>query len=197
MPTSIISICNMALAWIGTNRIAALTENSPGAQICSQFYDPARLQTLRDHQWNFAQSRATLAPVDVPAEYPEYAYAYAWPDKCVRAHKVYLNGNDYDFTVVLGPDGASRMILTSVPNAVLSFTADVSDPTLFDPLYARALARRLAADAGTVIFKNNPQKMQELETYYLNEVRKAQAKDAEEGTPDNDTEIPWITARTI
>ena len=196
MANSIVSICNMELGWIGTNPIASLTENSPEARACTQFYDVARLQTLRDHQWNFAQTRATLALIDVPAEYPEYAYAYAWPDKCVRAHKAYYNGNTYEFTVVLAADGASRMILTNLQYAVLSFTADVSDPNLFDPLYARALARRLAADIGTIFFKNNPQKLQELETLYMNEVRKAQAKDAEEGTADNDTDIPWVTART-
>lgn len=195
MATSIVSICNMALGWIGTKGIASLTENSPERRACEQFYDEARKQSLRDHPWNFAQTRVTLAPVDAPDEYPEYAYAYAWPDKCVRAQKVYQNGNEYDFEVVLAADSASRMILTNAQYAVLAYTADVSDPSLFDPLYVRALARRLAADIGTVFFKNDIQKLQALETYYQNEVRKAQAKDSEEGKPDKDEEIPWITAR--
>lgn len=197
MATSVISICNMALGWIGTNSIASLTQNDPGARACNQFYDMARQQTLRDHPWNFAQSRIALAAVDVPDTYPEYAYAYAWPDKCIRAHKVRNDAGDYDFEVVLSPDGSGRMILTNAQNAVLLYTADVADPTLFDPLYTRALARRLAADMGKVFFKNNAQTMQELETYYANEVRKAQAMDAREGKPDAEEEIPWILARTM
>jgi hypothetical protein len=197
MATSIVSIWNMALGWIGTKGVTSLTENSPERRACEQFYDIARQQTLRDHPWNFAQTRVALAEVDVPDTYPEYAYAYAWPDKCIRAHKVRNDAGEHDFEVVLAADGASRMILTNTQNAVLLYTADVKDPALFDPLYVRALARRLAADMGKVFFKNNPQTMQELETYYSNEVRKAQAMDAREGKPEVEEEIPWIMARTM
>lgn len=197
MAVSIVSICNMALGWIGTSPITSLTQASPEARACSQFYDMARQQTLRDHPWNFAQARVALAKVDVPDTYPEYAYAYTWPNSCIRAHKVYYNGTPYDFEVALAEDGSSRVILTNAPEAVLSYTKDVSDPNLFDPLYVRALARRLAADIGKVFFKNNPQSAQELETYYANEVRKAQAMDAREGKPDTVDDNPWILARTM
>lgn len=196
MTTSEVSICNMALGWVGTRSIAALSENSPEARACSQFYGPAREQTLRDHAWNFAQARVTLAEVTVPAEYPEYAYAYAWPSDCLRALKVRSTaGGDEDFEVVLSTSGASRMILTNAEAAVLIYTKNVRDPAVFDPLYVRALARRVAADIGKVFFKNNQQAMQELETYYLNEIRKAQTQDAGEGKPEPVEESTWITAR--
>lgn len=187
----------MALGWIGTNSITSLDQATPEARTCRQFYDMARQQTLRDHPWNFAQARVQLAEVGVPATYPEYAYAYAWPDKCIRAHKVYTGGIATDFEVALSEDGSGRILLTNAPEAVLAYTRDVSDPNMFDPLYVRALARRLAADIGKVFFKSNPQTMQELETYYANEVRKAQAMDAREGKPDTVDDIPWITARTM
>lgn len=197
MASSIVSICNMALGWIGTKSITAPGENSPEGRACAQFYDPARQQTLRDHPWNFAQARVSLAEVSVPDEYPEYAYAYAWPTRCLHAHTIYSNGAKYDFEVVSSPDGSGRMIMSNAPVAVLAYTADVTDPTLFDPLYARALSRRLAADIGKVFFKNNPQAMQELETYYANEMRKAQAMDAREGKPDEVETNPWLLSRTM
>jgi hypothetical protein len=196
MATSVVSICNMALGWVGTRSIASMTENSPEARACSQFYEPARAQTLRDHAWNFAQARVALASLPVPAAYSEYAYAYAWPSDCLRALKVRnAAGMEEDFEVVLAPDGASRMILTNAASAVLVFTKDVEDPGVFDPLYVRALARRVAADIGKVFFKNNSQAVQELETYYLNEIRKAQTLDAGEGKPETVDESSWITAR--
>lgn len=196
MATSEVSICNMALGWVGTRSIASLTENSPEARACGQFYGPAREQTLRDHAWNFAQARVTLAGVTVPDEYPEYSYAYAWPSDCLRALKVRdASGAEAEFEVVLATSGASRMILTNAETAVLVYTKNVSDPAVFDPLYVRALARRIAADIGKVFFKNNQQAMQELETYYLNEIRKAQTQDAAEGKPEDVAESTWITAR--
>lgn len=189
-----VSICNMALGWVGTKNISVMGENSPEGRACAQFYDLARQQTLRDHPWNFAQSRITLAAVDVPDTYPEFSYAYAWPAGCLRAQRVYQNGAEYDFRVVLAPSGTERMILTNAADAVLSYTADVSDPSLFDPLYARALSRRLAADIGKVFFKSNPQAAQELETYYTMEVRRAQAQDAGEGKPATADSHPWLDA---
>jgi len=196
MATTIVDICNMALGWIGTKGITSLSDSSPEAKICLRYLEPARLQVLREHPWNFAQKRATLAEVDVPDEYPEYAYAYLWPADCVTAFKVYKNTAPYDFEVVLSADGSTRMILTTIDTAVLSYTADVSNPALFDPLFAKMLARRLAADIGKAFFKNNPQAVQELETLYINELRRATAKDAGEGKSDPEDEISWITART-
>jgi hypothetical protein len=100
-----------------------------------------------------------------------------------------------DFEVVLAANGASRMILTNADVAVLVYTSNVTDPGVFDPLYVRALARRIAADIGKTFFKNNAQAQQELETYYINEIRKAQTQDAGEGKPEDVAESTWVTAR--
>lgn len=196
MAASETSICNMALKWVGTRSIAAMTENSPEGRECIQFYGPAREQTLRDHAWNFAQTRIALAALPVPATYTEYSYAYAWPSRCLRALKI-LNaaGDTEEFEVVLSSNGASRMILTNAETAVLVYTLDVTDPGVFDPLFARALARRLAADICPGLRKGDTRKAQELETYYINEIAKAQTRDAGEGKPENVAESSWIVAR--
>jgi hypothetical protein len=198
MAVSEVSICNMALGWCGVGRvIAALDEVSPEARLCRQYYGPAREQTLRDFSWNFATKRVSLAEKTVPDEYDEYAYAYGYPVDCLRALKLRAAGLEYDFEVVLAADGASRLILADVEEAVLVYTSNVSIPALFDPLFVKALARRLAADMGPTIFKSNAQKIQELETLYKNEILRAQAADAKEGKPDEVEEIPWIVARTM
>lgn len=196
MATSIVSICNMAMGWLGARSIAVLTENSPEARSCNKFYGPAREQTLRDHAWNFAEARVALASITVPAEYPEYAYAYAWPSGCLRVLKVNnaLGGSE-KFKIARAADESGRMILTNAKNAVLVYTANVSDPVTFDPLYVRALARRLAADTCPELLKGNLKKAQEQETYYLNEIHKAQARDAGEGEGEEPEEDTWLVAR--
>lgn len=196
MATSVVSICNMAMGWLGTRSIAAPTENSPEARACNKFYGPAREQTLRDHAWNFAEARVVMASIAVPAEYPEYSYAYAWPSGCLRVLKVNnASGGNEKFKIARSSDGSGRMILTNAETAVLVYTADVSDPATFDPLYVRALARRLAADACPELLKGNMRKAQEQETYYLNEIHKAQARDAGEGEGEEAEEDTWLVAR--
>lgn len=193
-----IAICNMALGFCGAAPIASLTEARPEARYCAQYYDLARERVLRDHPWNFAQHRARLAELDVPEGYAAvFLYAYAMPADCIKAQKVLdEGGNELDFEVALGTDRASRIVLTYAPRAFMEYTADVSITDIFDPSFAYALARRLAADIAVPILKNNPQKVQELETLYVNSVRAAQLADAQEGKPEELPDTPWITART-
>lgn len=193
-----IAICNMALGWLGAPPIASLTENRPEARYADQYYDIALEQCLRDHRWNFAQRRVRLAEVDVPDGYGAvYENAYALPVDCLMAHTVLDAGaNEMEFEIALAPDGASKIILTHTVDAFLSYTARVDITELFDPNFSRALARRLAADLAVPILKNNPQKVQEAETLYMNAIRSAQLADAKEGKPEEVEDTPWITART-
>lgn len=83
--SSVIDICNMALFRIGNGmRIDDLEETSQPARICKQFYESSRDFVLRaDCDWGFATAFAQLAEVaDNPN--PEYPYAYAVPNDCMR-----------------------------------------------------------------------------------------------------------------
>lgn len=193
-----IAICNMALGWLGAPPIASLQENRPEARYADQYYDLALEQCLRDHRWNFAQRRVRLAEMDVPEGYTSiFEAAYAVPVDCLLAHTVLdEGGNEMEFELALAPDGASKMIVTHGPSAFLSYTARVDITELFDPNFSRALARRLAADLAVPVLKNNPQKIQEAETLYLNALKAAQLADAREGKPEEVPETEWITART-
>lgn len=192
-----IAICNMALGWLGSPPIASLTENRPEARYADQYYDLALEQCLRDHRWNFAQRRERLASIDVPEGYlPVFSFAYAMPTDSIMAHTVFdAAGIEHKFEVALSADGGSKIILTHIENAFLAYTAKVTNTELFDPNFARALARRLAADLVVPVLKNNPQKVQEAETLYLNFVKMAQLADAREGLPEDEPPTAWEVAR--
>ena len=193
-----ISIINMALGWLGAPPIASLQEKRPEAIYAVQYYDSALETTLRDHPWNFAQKRASLAPIDVPPGYAGvYENAYAMPVDVVKAHKVIdASENDFSFVLALSEDGGAKIILTNVESAFLAYTALVAIPELYDPDFVRALARRLAADIATPILKNNPQKVQEAETLYDRAIGKARLSDYREGKPEDEEDVSWIQART-
>ena len=59
IPTSAVSISNMALGHLGSKPIASIDENTQGARYCKIFYDVTRDETLRDFPWNFAETRVT------------------------------------------------------------------------------------------------------------------------------------------
>ena len=60
--TSVVSICNRALASIGTrSTIASLTEQSTEAKQCNLIYEATRDEVLSMAFWNFARKTDTLA----------------------------------------------------------------------------------------------------------------------------------------
>ena len=57
-------ICNLALGWIGGNRISSLDveEDSTEWLLCSENFDGLRDAVLEEREWTFAVKRAILSP---------------------------------------------------------------------------------------------------------------------------------------
>lgn len=75
-----VTICNRALTRIKAGRIVSIDEQSLSAEMCRQFYPECLGSMLEgDHDWSFANQRATLA-LKVTNDRPlEWVYAYALP----------------------------------------------------------------------------------------------------------------------
>jgi len=156
-----ITICNMALAFIGESPIEAMTEASEQARRCAQFYEHDRRIVLRRYPWPWATRRVELALV---AETPQdYAYAYRYPADCVCLRKIYAVYEDgtlmplsdfVEYRVV--SDDAGRVIYTNAARVVAEYTADIQDNDLMDEQFCEVLAWKLAA---SIAFKlvGNPQ----------------------------------------
>ena len=188
---STIQICNQALLFVGTRTIASLEEPTPEAVYCREFYNQAVLSVLADHPWGFAQRREKLAEVRVPEGWQGvYAKAYAYPLNCVQAHYLVL-GEVRSQAYELAADNERTIILTDVPEAVLAYTAHISDATRFSPKFAESLARKLQCLLVKPILKGNPNAVQEAETIYARVLSEAKAADAKEGRPFNEAESPW------
>ena len=59
--SSIIGICNNALDKLGHGPIISLDDGNKSANLCARNWPLVRDRVLRDHPWNFAVKRATLA----------------------------------------------------------------------------------------------------------------------------------------
>jgi hypothetical protein len=173
MPSSLQSpadIVNAALAQIGyKDRVANLYEGSKAAKNALDIYGQTRDQLLRMGDWSFAQREVTgtlikSAPIGgyVPPIvwtellYPPlpWQYEYMYLSDCikVRAVKPTLilipNFNPQPYLFRVANDSGQRVILSNVPNAVITYVGQITNPTDMPPDFLEAfvssLGRRLA-----------------------------------------------------
>ena len=163
-------IVNLALSRIGhQGRIASLFDGSAPAKRALDIYGQTRDDLLRSQDWDFAERTVILtqlkaAPaggysVGTPwsSTYPPppWLYEYSYPTDClkIRCLKQVPSTDPYPMPNVfhVANDG-TKVILAEISNAILVYTGQVTDPTLWNSNFIEALtaslARRLAAACG-------------------------------------------------
>ena len=160
-----IDICNAALSLIGSDAIVSSIDPPDGsveAGHCKRFYAMALAELLDWRPWSFAKKRVQLAQVALNQS-AVWAYAYALPADCLVPVRVLqqsalnyppsdvsFNANADDIAVFTERGSADYQVETGVlythePQAVLLYTANISDTASFSPLFTTALAHLLAA----------------------------------------------------
>lgn len=140
-----VEICNLALSHVGSDATVASISPPDGsveAGRCARFYALARQVALTTAQWQFATKRSELATVTNPSTV--WAYAYAKPSNCLKPLRVLKAGASTE------EDGADfemeeGLILTNEEAAVLKYTRDVTDTTVYTPEFVSALSWVLAS----------------------------------------------------
>lgn len=161
-------IINFALVSIGqTNRIGNLYDGSDASKAALDVYGQARDDLLRSKDWGFAERNLTMTLLkQAPAggyvvnswsdQYPPlpWNYEYAYPDTCLKVRSlkpVPLFIPDFDpqpiVFRVLNDDSytpSQKVICTNLPpDAVLTYTARITDITVWEPMFVQALAAGL------------------------------------------------------
>ena len=153
--TTDVEICNMALSRVKADSIGDLSENTVEAVQCRIFYEPTRDRLLTMYSWGFAKKTRALSLTGNDPD--EWQYEYDYPNDCLRvgyilpyapANGMVVPHQDYEpvaYEIGAGT-GGSRVILSNVEEAYISYTAGITDERLFDPLYVDAFAWLLAID---------------------------------------------------
>jgi hypothetical protein len=155
MATSDAQLVNLALVRVGIRElIDSLDEDSVNAQAANAVYGLVRDALLARVPWPFARRRATLGLLtDVTRD--GWLYAYALPSDCIQALYIYpgLRAPRASQRVPFGLEleGDTRILLTDQASPVLCYTARVTSPGLFPPLFADALAWGLAVELALVL----------------------------------------------
>lgn len=214
-PTLILDICNLALMHIGQRVITSLTEETEPARRCSQLYASTRDAVLRDASWNFAAIIDTLilAPgITITG----WAYVYAYPDTCVFVRKVYgddsavfdfplysnspnnfipsTNPRPMEFRELYSPSLNAKILATNVSPAYIEYTARVDDPTLYDQLFVKALAYRLASELSNILTGDADEAKQMMQ-YYLSAISEAQKVNGVEDGMKQRNQSPYVDVR--
>lgn len=196
---SLIDIANMALGNLRCPAIAATTEPSLEAAAVRTYLTSALDAALRAHPWNWATRTITLPQaVDPPAD--PWGYAYGLPSDCLYVQKIMPKEDESittKFEVALTADGGEMRLMTNAaPPCWCRYTMRVTNPALFDPLFVRAFAWRLASDMSIQLTADSS--LTKLcETQYQNAILTAKATDAQEGVNEPLYTPPWIEARGI
>lgn len=206
-----VQICNLALSRVGARRISALSENTKEARECNKIFADTRDAVLAAHDWGFARKHATLATVATPT-YPGWDYAYAYPVDCLAARRIkddtgslsqvaynsdeerYRNVGKVEFEIRATAALDGKVVLTNQDDAVLIYTARVTDPNVFSVEFIDAFAYRLASDLAVPLRADTRKSDTHFRKYMLL-IGSAKASSANEGYEKPDSGSSFVNAR--
>jgi hypothetical protein len=163
------NICNEALGKIGfARRIGDIYEGSRQSKLCLEFYAQTRDELLRSNDWGFSERDAVAVLVSqAPAggyspenpwtpNFPclPWFYEYAYPIDCIkvrsiRASQIFLPNfsptpNVFDIVNNAAEVPSQKTIVCNVPNAVLVYSAQITDMSQWEPLFIKTMIDTLA-----------------------------------------------------
>jgi hypothetical protein len=185
MSTSNVQIVNNALVRIGGSSIISLDENSEAARAANLIYEQTRDAVLRDHLWNFAMSRSSLAANAVAPAFG-YVYSYALPTNCLRV--IQLEEKSMVFKI------EGRNLLTDESPARIIYVSQVTDPNQFDAMFTEALSARLAAELAIAVSESNSLYQNMMEVYRM-KITDARSIDGQESGEPEIVSDTWLDSR--
>lgn len=183
---SVVDICNKALDKLGQSPIASLDDNNKAANLCVRNWPMVRDEVLRDHPWNFAVRRTTLA-ADTASPDWGFSASFPFPDNCLRILEVRdLSTDEYQIE--------GRAILANATVLYVRYTHRITDPNVYDSQFVDAVATRLAVELCEPLTQNNT-KQDMLYQKYKESLISATRTDGQENPPRQFEEDEWIAVR--
>lgn len=188
MPVTQLTVCNSALIKIGSDRISSITQDTRAAVLLNAIWSQTLDSVLRAHPWNFAITRAELAPTsDEPAF--EWDYEYDLPSDCLRVLDL-MDGNDEDIEFVI----EDQKILTNESTIYARYIYRNDDPSSWDACFAEALAWRLAKEV-VMSLSGNAALVEVCDKAYMKQLAEARTMDGAEGIIKGLESNTWTNAR--
>ena len=188
MPDTHLDLANRALQRLGADPITSLTtttDTSTRAAVLNRLMESTRRTALASHKWNFAQARRTLAGFMCIPVY-DFSCAYLLPSDYLTVNETNLEEPEaYRIENHVCSHNATCNMVLITDNACapsITYTADITDITKWNPLFTYALELQLAHDAAMPLGKSGTL-LEALGREADLAWKKARAKDGQEGRP--------------
>jgi len=183
--SGIVDICNLALKHLGQKKITTLADDTEAARDCTQIFNNCRDEVLRSAAWKFATVIDTLTLLDAETAIG-WSYVYTYPTDAVFIRKVFANAapefdfpifnsqtvpvptadpDNIEYRVVYQVDLGLQVILANCNPAYIEYTGRVTDPSLYDALFIKALSYKLAAELAVPLNGDKDQRTDMLNKY--------------------------------
>lgn len=193
MANSPTDICNLSLDLLSANTILdAEIPSTSSEELCNRWYDKSRKKVLREHPWNFATKRASLAASSTAPAF-EYDYAYPVPADFVRLLCVLDDSNN-----VVSPEEyefEDNSILSNMTAPLrIKYIYDFQDVPNMDAMFVDALVYEIALG---IVYKvgNSNTDVERVAKLLQQRVSMAKAIDGQERPPRRVERSNNLTAR--
>jgi len=199
MPTSPTAVGNAALGKLGQGAVLSFDDPDDRARWLKSRFADVRDLCLRANRWHFAMARARLS---AEATAPAFGYArqFPLPTDCLRLVEVggvavtpgladYRGGSQPAFALEGG-----RVLTDAAAPLEVRYVRRTEDVAGWDPLFAEAVACRLAFDLAEKLTQASGKKEAALRDYQL-AVREAVRVNAIETAPEAAADGSWVLAR--
>ena len=185
-----ITICNLALAKLGEQSIASLTDGSLEARFCSLYYPVVKQELLLSNSWNFATK---LVKLNQLADCPLFGWSYAYQLPTDYGRMAAFN-QDNEVSMLHDYEIQGQVLLTNQPDAELAYVSISIAENFFTPIFTNALATKLAIElckpiSGSTELKSHLE--QELRAL-LGEAGQIDANDSRSHTVQ-----PWVNSSLV
>ena len=174
--TSKTAICNKALRRLGVQSVLNIdTDNSRQATECKAVYDDLLEEVLREHNWNFAKFRQTLAKDETEQPFGlKNRFPLPTTPKFIKLIKVQERA---EYTIENG------YIFSDAESIELTFIGKETDTTKFDPLFVDAFALRIAIELAFILTGESSKLTEKMERSYTLALSKAKYNNLQNQTP--------------
>jgi hypothetical protein len=154
MVSSKTEICNLALDLIGGGVVINVdSPTDPTEELLDRWYDQCRRKCLREHPWNFAQKRASLAASSTDPAFG-WSKSFPVPNDFVRLLQIFGSENQIISSEQYEFEGGN--ILSNNDSVLnIKYVYDITDINRFDPMFIDLLVHEIALMAAYKVTESN------------------------------------------
>lgn len=152
-------VLNVALRRIGYElRVGHLYDGSKAANHALDIYAQTRDAMLRTSDWGFAEKIAAGSSSGLPSPPAPWTVSYVYPSDCIRLRAIFGPAYLADKTnplpnrfQIANDSTGTKVIFANLASASLVYTAQITDPSKWEPLFVEMLSVELGKRLAPVL----------------------------------------------